>query len=317
MKIETSVAGVLPRPQELISKTRLFDRGKITEQELEAEFKEHTKTIINDQLSISLSQINGGMLKRQDLLRPFSMNLVGCEVGPMVRWFNNNTFYKTPIVNNKIEWNISVTHEETYLDLLPEGEWKAVLPAPYTLAVLSHDNYYKSELLLMFDFADAINLEAKFLEKCGFKHIQFSDPALVYATTKPKHLACASKALEIATNGLKSETTLQTYFGDATPVLKEADIWDVSNIGVDLYETNLKSMKMNHDKGLVLGIIDGRNSVIEDVNALTTIVKQIQAKNNPKEISLSTNCDMDFLTWDKALEKMDVLVRVSEKLGEK
>jgi 5-methyltetrahydropteroyltriglutamate--homocysteine methyltransferase len=316
MKIETSVAGVLPRPQELISKTRLFDRGKITEQELETEFKEHTKTIINDQLSVSLSQINGGMLKRQDLLRPFSSNLVGCEVGPMVRWFNNNTFYKTPIVNNKIEWEISVTLEEIYLDLLPKADWKAVLPAPYTLATLSHDNYYKSELLLMFDFADVINLEAKFLEKCGFKHIQFSDPALVYDTTKPKNLACASKALEIATNGLKSKTTLQTYFGDGTPVLKEAEIWDVNNIGIDLYETDLKSMKIDHDKGLVLGIIDARNSVIEDVKSLTSIVKKIQTKNNPKEISLSTNCDMDFLTYDKAIGKMDVLTQVSAKLGE-
>jgi methionine synthase II (cobalamin-independent) len=74
---------------------------------------------------------------------------------------------------------------------------------------------------------------------------------------------------------------------------------------------------MDHNKGLVLGIVDARNSVIEDAVYLSTIVKQIQETYKPKRLTVSTNCDMDFLTWDKAEAKMRILTLIAEKLGGK
>jgi methionine synthase II (cobalamin-independent) len=130
-------------------------------------------------------------------------------------------------------------------------------------------------------------------------------------------MGSAAKALEIATEGLKATTCLQTYFGDADLVLKTAENWAVTDIGIDLYETDLRSVKMDHNKGLVLGIVDARNSVIEDAVYLSTIVKQIQETYKPKRLTVSTNCDMDFLTWDKAEAKMRILTLIAEKLGGK
>ena len=46
MQIETNISGVLPRPQDLIAKTRLLDRGKLTEEEIEPAYIEATKTVI-------------------------------------------------------------------------------------------------------------------------------------------------------------------------------------------------------------------------------------------------------------------------------
>ena len=257
------------------------------------------------------------MLKRQDLLRPFSNGLTGCCVGPMTRWFNNNTFYKAPLVKGKLQWREPLTLSESYINELPKQLWKAVLPAPFTFMALSHDSYYNSAEKLMYDFAEVLNNEARELVKKGFSYIQFSDPALVYLVSKPRQLDLAAKALEIATQGLNASTCLQTFFGDATIVLGNADNWAVSDIGFDLYETDVKSMNNEHDKGLVLGIVDARNSVVEDTNYLCTIVKQIQETHKPKRIAVSTNCDMDFLTWDKAEAKMRVLTQISEKMGGK
>ncbi len=317
MIIGRSVAGVQPRTQELIAKTRSYDRGKLTEQELEIAFTEATKIVIKGQTDAELTHINSGMLKRQDLLRPFSTGLGGCAVGPMIRWFNNNTFYKAPLIKGELQWKEPVTLEEAYVDELPKLAWKAVLPAPYTFMALSHDSYYNNTEKLMFAFAEVLNQEARELEKKGFTYIQFSDPALVYVVTRPQNFSAAAKALEIATAGLKATTCLQTFFGDASPVIKTAESWAVDDIGIDLYETDLKSLKMDHDKGLVLGIVDARNSVIEDAFYLSTIVKQIQETEKPKRLAVSTNCDMDFLTLDKAEAKMCVLTQIAEKLGGK
>ncbi|MCX6642691.1 MAG: hypothetical protein NTV15_04820 [Candidatus Bathyarchaeota archaeon] len=317
MIIERSVTGVQPRTQELIAKTRSYDRGKLTEQELETAYTEATKIVIKGQIDAELTQINSGMLKRQDLLRPFSAGLGGCAVGPMIRWFNNNTFYKTPLIKGELQWKESVTLKEAYVDELPKLAWKAVLPAPYTFMALSHDSHYNNAEKLMFAFAEVLNQEAKELEKKGFTYIQFSDPALVYVVTKPRNMEAAAKALEIATKGLKATTCLQTYFGDAAPVLKTAENWAVTDIGIDLYETDLRSVKKDHNKGLILGIVDARNSVIEDAVYLSTIVKQIQETYKPKRLAVSTNCDMDFLTWDKAEAKMRILTLIAENLGGK
>ncbi len=317
MIIGRCVAGVQPRTQELIAKTRSYDRGKVAEQELESAYTEATKTVIKSQIDAELTQINSGMLKRQDLLRPFSVGLVGCAVGPMIRWFNNNTFYKAPLINGNLQWQESVTLKEAYISELPLLAWKAVLPAPYTFMALSHDSYYNNAEKLMFAFAEVLNQEARELEKKGFTYIQFSDPALVYVATKPQNLSAAAKALEVATAGLKATTCLQTFFGDASPVLKTAESWAVDDIGVDLYETDLRSVKTDHNKGLVLGIVDSRNSVVEDPVYLSTIVKQIQETERPKRLNLSTNCDMDFLTFDKAEAKMRVLTQIADKLGGK
>lgn len=316
--IGSSVSGNLPRTQELISKTRAYDRAKLSEEELEAAYVEATKRVIEGQAKAGLSHVNDGLLKWQDLLRPFSQGLGGVEVGPMARWFNNNTFYKVPLVKGPITYEGPVTEGLGYRKLLPKGATlKAVLPAPYTFAALATDCHYGDEAKLQAAYAEALNQEARHLEKLGYGYIQLSDPALVYVTTKPtkKELKAYGKVLEVATSGLKAKTCLQTFFGDAGDLLPEALAYPVSDIGFDLYETapeTLKGLKLKG--GISLGVVDARNSTIEDPTELTAATSQILETISPKDIYVSTNCDTDFLTWEKAEEKIGVLVKVAENL---
>jgi 5-methyltetrahydropteroyltriglutamate--homocysteine methyltransferase len=316
--IGSSVSGNLPRTQELIAKTRAYDRAKLSDEELEAAYLEATKQVIEEQVKAGLTHVNDGLLKWQDLLRPFTLGLGGVELGPMARWFNNNTFYKVPLVKGPIIYKGPVTEKFSYRKLLPKGAaLKAVLPAPYTFAALADDRHYGDKTRLQAAYAEALNQEAKHLEKLGYDYIQFSDPALVYVTTKPskKELKAYEKVLSIATSGLKAKTCLQTFFGDAGDILPEALGYPVSDLGFDLYETvpeTLKGLKLKG--GLSLGLIDARNSTIEDAKEITTAAKQILKSLKPKDVYVSTNCDADFLTWEKAEEKVRVLVKVAERL---
>ncbi len=316
--IGSSVSGNLPRTQELIAKTRAYDRAKLSEDEIEAAFVEATKWVVEGQVKAGLSHVNDGLLKWQDLLRPFLQGLGGVEVGPMARWFNNNTFYRVPLVKGPIEYKGPVTEKLSYRGLLPDGATlKAVLPAPYTFATLANDSHYVDAARLQAAYAEALNREAKHLEKLGYGYIQLSDPALVYVTTKPskKELKAYGKVLEVATAGLKAKTCLQTFFGDAADVLPEALTYPVSDLGFDLYETapeTLKGLKLKG--GISLGIVDARNSTIEDADEITAAAKQILKTLKPKDVYVSTNCDADFLTWDKAEQKIAVLTRVAENL---
>lgn len=314
--IGSSVSGNLPRPQELIAKTRAYDRGKLAEEELEAAYVEATRQVITGQSG--LTHVTDGLLKWQDLLSPFTQGLGGVTLGPMARWFNNNTFYKVPIIEGPIIYNGPVTEVLSYRKLLPDGvTHKAVLPAPYTFAALADDHHYGDRAKLQTAYAKALNREAKHLESQGYSYIQLSDPALVYTTTKPskKELKSYGKVLGVTTAGLKAKTCLTTFFGDAANIFPEALAYPVTDLGFDLYETapeTLKGLKLKG--GISLGLVDARNSTIEDTDELTEAAKRILKTLKPTDTYVSTNCDTDFLTWEKAQEKIKVLTRVAENL---
>ena len=317
MNIKSSISGVLPRPPKLISETRKYDRSRITADELEAAYREYTKEVVAYQVEQGLTYINDGYLRRQDLLRPFTTKLNGVEEGQLYRWYNNNTFYRIPVIKGKVEGE--APYNENYLDLLPEGEYKAVLPAPYTFVKLAKNEYYESEAEFLQDIAAVINSEIKALEKQGFKYIQLSDPALVYHKTAPKkeELSDIAAAVETATSGVKARTGLQTYFGDISPVLADVIDWKVDDIGIDYYETDAESVKAYSFKGGVsLGLVDARNTLKEDAEELVSICNDVVDASNPVSLMVATNCDLDFLTWDEAQHKIATVATVAQKLKE-
>lgn len=316
MIIESSIAGCLPRPPGLISATREFDRNRISEKELEESFRTYTEEVIRAQRDSGLTYINDGFLRRQDLLRPFTSKLRGVEEGQLCRWFDNNTFYKKPIIMDKISGE--PPFNETYLEFLPESRLKAVLPAPYTFVKLSNDEFYGDEERFLNDVATVLNEEIKALEGQGYEYIQLSDPALVYPKTAPRKetLRKIREALNITTDGVNARTCLQTFFGDITRVLDEVIGWPIDDIGVDCYTSKAEALKEYSFEGLSLGIVDARNTLTEDPDELVDIyLDQIQA-STPEKVIISTNCDLDYLTWEEAQSKIKTVTTVAMKLKE-
>ena len=317
------LTGILPRPEELIETTRAYARGRISKEELENAFEKATEEVVKAQMSANLSYVIDGMLKWQDLLRPFTENLDGVCVGSLARWFNNNTFYRKPVITNKINHEKSIMKEITCIKLLPKNiPWKTILPAPYTFTQLAENQHYKDKTELMFEYAKILNREITELANLGFKYIQLSDPALVYQPTSKTickdELNMVKDALNVAVKGVPSKTCLQTFFGDFTQILPEALEFPVDHLGIDLYETRVEMLeKYDFDKGVALGVIDARSSLMENPDELAKLVKKIVKAVYPsdfKEIFVCPNCDLEFLPWKRAKEKMKNLSELTERL---
>ncbi|MEM0007337.1 MAG: hypothetical protein QXR89_03615 [Candidatus Bathyarchaeia archaeon] len=317
------VTGIMPRPKELIETTRAYDRRKVSTEELEKAFKEAAIKVIEAQVSAELSYITDGMLKWQDLLRPFTENLEGLKAGALARWFNNNTFYRKPVVQSEIKPKKGITTELAYTEYLPKNiSWKAILPAPYTLARLSENKFYKDERELMFTYAEILKAEIENLAQKGFKYIQLSDPALVYnpfkKTISKDTLADVKEALRITAKGTNVKICLQTFFGDFSQIMPEALNFPVNDLGIDLYETSLESLKeYDFDKGVALGIVDARSSLLEDENELATVAGELIRSVYPSKVHdvfICPNCDLEFLPWERAEEKIRVISRVAKRL---
>jgi 5-methyltetrahydropteroyltriglutamate--homocysteine methyltransferase len=323
--INCYVTGMLPRPRGLIEKTRAYERSGISGKELEEFFAKHTDMVIKAQFSMGLNYITDGMLRWQDLLRPFTEDLKGITVGSLARWFNNNTFYRKPIITDSVKLEKEIVKDITYLDKLPKHLlWKAILPAPYTFVCLSENQYYKDEAEFMFKFAEIINEEIKSLAEAGFSYIQLSDPALVYELLAPNlkedKLSLVKDVLGIAVKGTSVKTCLQTFFGDFSKILPEALDFPVDHLGIDLYETDFDKLKeYTFEKGVALGVVDSRSSLVEKPDELVAVAKEIIEsiyRSNMGEVFICPNCDLDFLPWQRVRQKMKVLSSVTKRLRE-
>jgi 5-methyltetrahydropteroyltriglutamate--homocysteine methyltransferase len=315
MIVESSVSGFLPRPQWLINETRKFDRHRITKETLDAAFIKSTKEVIKAQEDNDLSFVNDGYLKQQDLLRPFTNKIRTVQVGQLYRWFDNNTFYRKPFIQGKLVGFPPFT--ETFLDLLEGKRLKAILPAPYTYCKLSSNEFYEDEEKLLFDFAEILRDEIEFLEKQGYEYIQLSDPALVFHKTLPDKddLRTIGKAIELLAEGTNARICLQTFFGDVSPILSELLEWKVDDIGIDFYESDFENIKeYSFTKGVSLGLVNARNTLKENPTELIDICQELLSYSNPERLVISTNCDLDFLTWDTAKSKITTVTTIEKKL---
>jgi 5-methyltetrahydropteroyltriglutamate--homocysteine methyltransferase len=319
------ITGILPRPEELIEVTRAYDRARISREELENAFEKATKEVMRTQITAGLSYITDGMLKWQDLLRPFTEKLEGVHVGSLARWFNNNTFYRKPIITNRITCEKNILEEITYRKLIPKDVlWKVILPAPYTFIQLAENQAYSNKTDLMFEYAKILNKELSKLVNLGVKYIQLSDPALVYQPISKSmsrdELSMVKAALDTTFKGISVKTCLQTFFGDFTQILPEALEFSVDHLGVDIYETHMeKLVKYSFDKGIALGIIDARNSLMENMDELVKFAKKIVKTiyfSDFEEIFVCPNCDLEYLPWKRAKEKIKTLRVLATRLEE-
>ena len=317
--------GIFPRTKELVEVTMAYERRWASEEKLERAFEKAALKVLDSQISEGLSYISDGMLKWQDLFRPFTENLKGVKMGNLARWFNNNMFYRKPVIVDEIWREQSIAEKTLYIKYLPARfPWKAVLPAPYTFIQLSENKFYKSKDEFMFKYAEILRKEIQHLAKLGFEYVQLSDPALVF---KPNALPISkdeintvNEALRVAVEGIPIKTSLQTFFGDFSQILPEALDFPVEHLGIDLYETNFEKLKQyGFEKGVALGLVDSRSSMIEKTDELVRAAKEIINAiypSKPRDIFICPNCDLEFLPWEYAEKKMHSLSEVAKRLRE-
>ena len=177
--LRAHLTGVCPRSEQLIEITRAAERGCASQAELDDAFKRDVISLVELQLDAGLDLVVDGQLNWQDLFRPFSKLLTGIELGGLSRWFDNNTFYRKPVVTEKVRLASSSLGAYFRGDLLPSTvRKKAILPGPYTFAAMSQNTAYASFADLVDDLAHALSNCLRELVKAGYEYFQFNEPCL-------------------------------------------------------------------------------------------------------------------------------------------
>jgi len=310
----TTTVGSYPKVAEGAYSTQLigaitkWQRKELSDAELEQVAQEITRAVIREQETAGLDLLTDGQIRWEDIVTPIARRLEGFEIAGLSRWFNNNVYYRRPILHKapKRKGPILVS-EYRFAAGCTTRPVKAVLPGPYTFATVSEDRHYKNLRRLTLKLAEILNAEALALAQAGAPFIQFDEPAIGFGTTDMK---LAVEALNQATQGVKATTAVYTYFGSLNGGLNALMRAKVDVIGIDVVSDPktlgaLKRAKVT--KALALGCLDARNTKLESVTELHALLNAVKKFVPHDRLYVNPNCGLEFLPHPQAQAKLQRL----------
>jgi len=304
------ISGIYPRSERLIEATRRQDP------KLEKLFEEEKRKIIRQQSDAGLDFITDPLIDWDDILRPFTENLSGVEIGPLDRFYENNTFYRRPLVLSEVKSRGHILSNAISNTLFPKRKlWKVDLLDPYSMADLSDNRYYRSKEELMFAYAKVLAKELRALPS-NPSLIQFNAPSL--ARTKDKdNISQAKEAIRIATRRITATKCLHLYFGDISSTLPQFLDFGVDILGIDFVNSKLQSFQgTTFTKGLACGCVDAQNTRIERPSEIVAFVTRAVNILNPKSVSVLPNTDLEFIPQPFATKKVRAIGKAVRELGD-
>lgn len=289
---------------------------------MDQEFAQDTRDLVKLEEEAGFGSFTDGAFSWQDQLRPFIDSLEGVSTGTRYsRWFDTNTFFKKPTINAKIRASQFDPKRFVRTDLLPkQAVWSVTLIGPYTFSELAENVHYQNQSELLIDLAIAESEIAQWLKTAGVSRIRIVEPCLVYrpyreAPLNDKELGSALAAIRRVVEGVDASFVLQTYFGDSTKVLPELLKLPVDSVGLDLFETDYPELKIETEKELLLGVVDSRESNVEDPKWIAETATRMSKHIVSDRLVLSPNTDLKFVPRKVADAKAGSLAAAIKLIG--
>lgn len=323
MEFGAYLTGPFGQSQDLYKARNEAKRGRGSKKRVIEEAGEKTKQIISLQQEAGLDFVVDPMFHFFYLFQPFAENVNGVEVGPQENWFNNNVFYWRPKIHGPLEIQTGFTERQLHFDELPtDGTAMVVLPSPYTLLVLSDVRGYEDRKAAITNLAELLHAEAVHLVSRGIGRIQYDEPAIVVkqslGSLTNEDFELLQRGIEICGRVPGATTSLHTYFGDAGPIIPYLIRLPVDCVGIDGTETSLADL-LQHDysgKELALGLLDARNTSLEDPSALAEQLRAVANQTHPTKLWVTPNTGTEYRGFTHGTKKLELLSEVRRMLHE-
>ena len=323
MTVRSTVVGSYPKPPNegdtfVLRKTlHGLERGDKDLDDLKRAQDELAKAVIAEQEAAGIDLITDGHVRWDDILTPFARHMSGFEIGGLLRWFDNNVYYRRPVCTGPVEWRGPTSVDAwKFAASVATKPVKAIIPGPITFARLSIDEHYGDHEGFVLALARVLAQEAFELDAAGASVIQIDEPALLDA---PEDIELAQRALAIVTGELSKATTiLATYFGDAKRLGTDLFGLPVDGFGFDLVsgpENAALIEQVPAGKTIQAGIVDARNTRLEKEDELARTITGLAETVGAERLWVAPSAGLEFLPREKARAKLERLAQAVQKAG--
>lgn len=313
MDVRAYQHGIYPRSEALVQATRDVERGRTTPAAVDAVYEQDRGTFLDVQREAKLDYLSEGLLRWQDLFRPLVEASEGLDAQVLVRWFNNNSFYRAPAAAKRPTFR--ALPEWVLRNGIPEPR-VASLPSPY---LFSRAAQYEGDRNALMQTLTGGILVPAVNELCrhGYTLIHLEEPWLGYHGIEEESWAPFEAAIS-AVRAEAGEATLilHVYYGDAAPHAERLIRLPVDAIGIDFDETEADDLPAPWGTGLLAGVFDGRRSVTEASGDVSEFVAGVVERLQPTSLFVSSGSDLELSGPQVAPEKVRALGRSAQMLKE-
>jgi 5-methyltetrahydropteroyltriglutamate--homocysteine methyltransferase len=322
--MKTTVVGAYPKNsderQDLRRALHKADRGELDDAGLAAVLDETTAWAIGEIADAGIDIVNDGQIRWDDLLAPFARAWHNCERGPLERFYDNNTYFRQPIIKGPIETDgQTLVRDFTFADRTLGGRasLKGAVCGPLTFATLvAQDDHYKDLEARTLAVADALAKELAGLKAAGATIVDVEEPALA---AHPELVDLERAALQrLAKGGVT--VALYPYFFPIDGIVERLDVAPVGVLGVDVRsrETSARAIdRLRAFKGTVsLGVVDARNTRLETAREIGELADAaLKVLGDEGRLYLSTTTGLEYLPHDVAKKKLSALADAARVTG--
>jgi len=334
--------GDSPELQVLRRTIAALDKGERTTADLLEVQNEVTRHVIAEQVRAGLDLITDGLIRWYDPISHLAGKLDNIQIKGLVRFFDTNTYFRQPVFDGApVKRGHLVAGEYSFarnaLGHLPTPRGKAgklgikpVLTGPYTLGKFSlseNPGNGSSKTFAALEarvqaYAEILATEFEALSQAGAELIQVDEPAAIkypndWAIFESSLAPLVNARDKIIKSGRKLELALYVYFHDCAPLYEKLLALPVDVVGLDFtYSPKLLDTvaSAGSQKALGLGLIDGRNTNLEDPAQVARQVERMLPKIKDQRAFLGPSSGLEYLPRHRAFAKLEILSKVRAQL---
>ncbi|MFC7072573.1 5-methyltetrahydropteroyltriglutamate--homocysteine methyltransferase [Halovenus rubra] len=275
--------------------------------------------LIAQQQDADLDRVVEGQGRWDDFLaHPLAVH-ENVETHGIVRYYDNNNFYREPVVTGDLTFDGDVASELEQASEHVDAGLQGVLPGPYSLADLATDEHYGDED----EFLAAV---AEFLagELDAFPDVEtvfLLEPSLVENPFANERGETVSEALNTVTAATDTDVVVFPYWG----ALEEhvyAHVLDAefAALGYDLvsdHDNNIYNIQeYGSPDDVALGVVDGQNTLVEDPDTVRERLAWFEEQTPLEEygtVYATANVELSYLPVSRYKEKLAVLEEATKQ----
>ncbi len=325
--LPTSTVGSLPKPAWLATPEKLWSPWKLQGDQLLEAKQDALRVSVHEQQLAGVDIICDGEQTRQHFVTTFTEHLSGVD-------FENRKIVKirdrydasVPVVVDEVARQKAVFVEDAkFLRKQTDKPIKWALPGPMTMVDTLYDDHYKSREKLAWEFAKALNEEARELQDAGVDIIQFDEPAFNVFFEEVNDWGITT--LERSIEGLACETAVHICYGygikanndwkktlgsqwrqyeEILPIIQNSNIAAVS-LECHSSRVPFNLIELVRGKKVMVGAIDVATNTIETPEEVADTLRKALEFVDVENLYPCTNCGMAPLSRNVATSKLSAL----------
>jgi len=324
--VEAEMLGGYPRSERVRKTLRRFEeKAEEGFVDVAGIVWEDTLLVVGAQLGAGLTTVVDPVIDWHDPLRPFAEAWRNVAVDGLLRWFDNNFFYRIPVFTDMPDPKKLVTPPRVIQlkKVLPKfARLKIVLPGPVTFAKLSKNMTGRSLEELAAEIAAILVREAEKAAEAGAAVVQVDEPFLadIDATPDDAELAAELASRILGAASAKGATTrLAVPYNVPEPQVYEKLLSVKADyIVLSMADNPAKALQLLQAKGLGghglgAGIVQARDIYPDSYErARETLDKAVEAAGAEK-LLVTTSAWLDLIPLNYAIEKTRIVATIAER----